>query len=232
MIIPALYALISCISSRPLQLDETDQDYQLGDYYVDKFGNEGIVAYIFEYHDEKKPSNYSKSIMVVSLDETYESWGPLGERLYIADTLSNSLLLRDTYSLAMLQAMHAKGIERYPAQDWCYQKNKDGVIYSGSWRLPSLYEIHNLFVIKKRLNELLLSYGGTPWDEEEMYWTCVEDLKGSSKISDIVSNYDPEDRAIILNLRNETYSDKDTWLKKYKYHVRAIKYIYHRERKY
>ena len=53
--------------------DDRSEEYDLYDYYIDKYGNEGIIAYI---------SSDRKSIIAISLDESLESWGPTDQKIY------------------------------------------------------------------------------------------------------------------------------------------------------
>ncbi len=220
-------ALNSCsYESDDLYLNETTENYQLYDYYVDSYGNEGIVAYI--------PTNNLTRltyIIVLSSDETISYWGPTGELVYNCDTIDMIAIGHPSFGIAMLQRMKDMGIERFPAQAWCDQKNQsDPFPYGGSWRLPSYEEFIKIFGKGNNLakiNNALHTIGGTTIDENNLYWTCVEDIENYITVDHQTIGYDQENRAVISSPDNSTFSDKDRWLKKNQYHVRAIKYIYY-----
>lgn len=219
---PLLFLMVSScdFKSDDLVLDETTEKYQLYDYYVDENGNEGIVAFVSDYR-----------IIVISADESYESWGPMGVLVYQSDSISVDILRNERFGLSVLQAMDAYGIDRFPAQAWCYAKNKNEEYpYTGSWRLPSYYELKLIFhyngISLDELNEALYNIGGTLIGEDEMLWTCVEDFEGYISINNSTNDYDKVNRAVITSPMQQSYSDKDRWIKKQKHHVRAIKYIY------
>lgn len=215
--------------SDALLIDETDEIYQLYDYYVDKYGNEGIVAYVSTSNSTNNPKPY-KYLMVVSADETTLPWGPMGEIVMQLDTFRKDELRANHFSLATLQSMYSKDISRYPAQQWCFAKNHSRKIYTGSWRLPSLQELYKLFYSANsitKLNSALQNIGGKQFDYDALYWTCTEDFENYITITGQESDYDQPNRAVIQSPQNSTYGDKDKWLKKNHYRVRAIKYIYY-----
>ena len=208
--------------------DETTEDYELFDYYVDKYGNEGIVV------DVDKSSS-GKAILVISADQSYESWGLMGFSVCNADSLNTIEVNEPSFGLAMLQTMKSIGIGSFPAQAWCDKKNNnEKYSHAGSWRLPTYYEWRSLFglygyegLLVKYINSALLSIGGQPLLEDEFYWTCVEDLDNYAKIKDEISSYDKDNRAIIVSPMFTTTAYKDRWMKKNQYYVRAVKYIYY-----
>lgn len=207
--------------------DDTTEEYQLYDYYIDSYGNEGIVAYI---HSSKNSDR--KYMIVISSDESYESWGPMGENVYKSDTISKSGINQPSFGVAMHQAMKSMGIQRFPAQTWCDKKNfNEEYPRAGSWRLPSYHEYQLIFGQKGEkvdvLNSSLKGIGASPIIKNNMYWTCVEDFDGYITIKDKLSDYDKENRAVISSPLNATYGYKDRWIKKNKYYVRAIKYVYY-----
>lgn len=203
-------------------LDERDDDYVLYDYYVDSYGNEGIVADILK----------DRYIMVISADESYQSWGMMGKDIFSGDTATSFINNRE-FGLLMLQTMKSIGIEKFPAMEWCDRKNEgDRYANAGSWRLPSKSEFHNMAGINsgklKYINDALSEIGAPLISEDKFYWTCVEDIEGYIKIDGMESDYDQANRAVVTSPDNFTYGVKDRWLKKNKYYVRAIKYIYYR----
>lgn len=212
--------------SDELFTNETTEDYQLYDYYIDSYGNEGIVAYI-------QSSNHSnrKYIIVLSADETYTYWGPMGELVYKYDTLELSALNEPPFGIAMLQSMKSMGIERFPAQAWCDHKNQsEPYPRGGSWRLPSYREFKFIFGKGNHLsdiNKALHGIGGITVDENQFYWTCTEDIDDYITVEGEAIGYDQANRAVLSSPTNSTFSNKDRWLKKNKYHVRAIKYVYY-----
>lgn len=207
--------------------DDTTEEYELYDYYVDSYGNEGIVAYIRQSTDSER-----KYIIVISADESYQSWGPMGERVYKSDSVSSSVCNASGFGVAVLQAMRSIGIDRYPAQSWCNSKNEqEEYPRAGSWRLPSYYEFGLIRGTNgskvESLNSALKGIGGTPILTSQKYWTCTEDFDNYITIEGKDCNYDRENRAVITSPINTTHSNKERWLKKNKYHVRAIKYVYY-----
>lgn len=227
-IIVALCLFSSCDKeSGPLILDETDKEYNYYDCYTDEYGNKGIVVHITKNSDS--PTG-RRSIIVLSTDETCCPWGPMGENVGGQDTASY-VLSEKSYSLMVYQNMKARGIERYPAQAWCDLKNGAGSTpYSGSWRLPSYDEFKHIFtrVSINLLNTALRKNGGTPIDDDtKYYWTCTEDVENYITIIGATGlNYEAENRAVISTIKNSTSGNKDKWMKKNWYNVRAIKYIY------
>lgn len=225
----SLLTLCSCSSfeSDDLIIDEVGEDCALNDIFVDEFGNEGVIAYIYD-------EGGWRFVIAISADEGYKPWGPMGEAVYKVDsidfdTTANHLLFsHPTFGLMMLQSMKSMGINRFPAQQWCDSKNQgDPYPNAASWRLPTLEEW--LMIIKNTgLNDALVSIGGTPLDNNHLYWTCIEDLEGYVTLHDSTTTYDRENRAILLDPTAHTNHDKDFWLKKNNYYVRAIKYVYYK----
>ena len=210
--------LISCDKeSEALLVDELDEEYQLYDYYIDENGNEGIVAYIRNYEgsSSRYPKGY-KYMIVISSNESLEPWGPMGETIVNGTYGYDS---EQTAGITMLQCMNSRGLNRYPAQNWCFSKNRSTEISSSSWRLPTNNELLQIFGSNGKnisnLNHALQITGGELIDDTQFYWTCMED-------------YNQADRAILTSPHiSSTSENKDRWLKKNKYYVRAIKYIYY-----
>lgn len=199
-------------------IDERGDDLQLYDYYVDEDGNEGIVV-------EKN----SDAIVVLSLDETELRWGPMDE-VVIQET-DEKFFNRTRFSVAMQYAMLNKGIGKFPAQAWCYVKNKKGQIGAGSWRLPSLYDWRYLVSVKnhwEEINEALIKMGGVPLSTDDHYWTSTEDYKEAFAFSD-EDDYDAANRAVNITLNLRAYTRKDRWVKNSIYKVRAIKHVYYKD---
>ena len=226
MLFLSAFVLLSCsYESDELFSDETTEEYQIYDYYVDEYGNEGIVVHI------SSSSSGNKYIIVLSADESYTYWGPMGEKVYNYDTVKLSAPNHPSFGIAMLQSMKLRGIEKYPAQAWCDQKNQNEPFpRGGSWRLPTYDEFTTIFFSESYLsgiNKALSKIGGTTVDADNLYWTCVEDIDGYITVNGQAIGYDQENRALLITPENITFSNKDRWLKKNKYHVRAIKYIYY-----
>ena len=225
-------SMISCDKeSEALLVEELDEEYQLYDYYIDKNGNEGIVAYILkESSISKYPKGY-KYMIVISSDESLEPWGPMGEIVMKKDSASSSEFRQPTAGITMLQSMNSRGMERFPAQNWCFKKNISNEISASSWHLPSYYELQQIFGSSGKnlsaLNHALQVTGGKQIDNSQLYWTCMEDYDGYISVSDLKLDYDQANRAILTSPHISTYANKDRWLKKNKYYVRAIKYIYY-----
>lgn len=215
---------LSCgIGSEGVYTDDTTENYQLYDYYIDEYGNEGIVA-----------CRTSKYIIVISADETSQPWGPTGERIYKKEFYESDSELPGL-GVAMLQIMRSKGIERFPAQNWCDMKNMEEELpRAGSWRLPTFHELELIFGEQGanvgKLNLALRSIGGEDirTGEDDRYWTCAEDLNGYIVFTNNTeSDYEPENRAVVTSSNFTAYVYKDRWVKKNKNYVRAIKYIYY-----
>ena len=213
--------------------DDTSEQYRLYDYYIDDYGNEGIVVYLSSKNDPHQ-------IIVLSADEYYAPWGPMGETVYKGDSVSRDVIEgynAYSFGVAVHQAMHAAGIERYPAQAWCNSKN-NGELHprGGSWRLPSYYEwrlimkLDNTYSWDKHalpeINSALRLTGGTPLAADHIYWTCTEDFEGYLSFKEHEADFDRQNRAVIVSPEGKSYSNKDRWIKKNNYYVRAIKYVY------
>ena len=223
--------LVSCsIKPKSVYTDELENGCRVYDYYVDAHGNEGIVAAIFQPID-----NDGVCILVISLDEASLRWGPMGEKVYQENTYVYGLSTA-SFGIAMLQSMKSRGISRYPAQEWCDQKNKDeAYVRGGSWHLPTVYEYERIFgeggYKVDSLNAALLKAGGVPISTSYMYWTCVEDIEKAWSFENIKNTYDPENRAVPMDYQIRSFTNRDHWLKKNWYNVRAVKYIYYEYKK-
>lgn len=227
-ILLVLFGFISCtFESDGLYLDELGDVKNLYDHYVDEYGNEGIVVSIRHGYSSEYKKKILKAVIVVSTDEFYGEWGPMGELVMKKDSMDYYAVEKGTYGLAVLQSMKSIGIEKFPAQEWCDMKNKGKLPYAGSWHLPTDYEYSIAFYNLPSLNAAIYDADGDVVDEDALYWTCVEDFDGYMVINNTVSDYDKENRAAVMTADGYTYVDKDRWIKKNKYHVRAVKYIYY-----
>ena len=214
-----VFLLPSCVSkSEPIVKEDNFSPYKLYDLYYDRYGNGGIVVFQCKWF-----------ATVLSLDEDSLSWGPMNELVYISDTLiidNNLYYTQCEYSLIMLESMLSRGIERYPAMEWCNKKNRS-LPNSGSWRLPTykeyvwIRETSPLTIINSAIGKA----GGTPINENELYWTCVEDYNDYITFKDIKTDYNAKDRVICLTYNGHSTSNKKIWEKSNKHLVRAIKYI-------
>ena len=223
----SVFLLAACESeSDKVVVDETAEDqWHLGDYYIDDRGNEGILAYA--------SSSYSTPgyAIVISLDEAFLPWGATGNQLFPASSTSTTETTSPTFGLLMLQNARDNDIHRYPAIYWCDQKNpQDKSASVSSWRLPTRQELRLIFTDKNgygmsSLNARAEIFGGTSYSLQKRYWTCEEDLMPQD--ADL-NDYDPANRAIPANVNIETPDNKNLWLKKNSYYVRAIKYIYYK----
>lgn len=218
-----LLTLVSCDhKTDDFVFDVSTEDYAMNDYYVDEYGNEGIVVYIGS-------AGSRKLAMVLSADEANLPWGPLGRRVCRLDTVPSYKPHNLSFPIAMLQSMKSIGVEQFPAQAWCDSKNHGEPYPRGSsWHLPTDYE-YELFksvYTLRDINNALKDIGAETLDTGAMYWTCVEDYEGYIHFSGTVSDYDPENRAVVITPRNASYTDKDRWIKQNKYRVRAVKYVY------
>lgn len=225
-IILILFSFQSCIpkfdderfNSNELFINEMDVNANVYDYYVDPYGNEGVVFY-----------RGNQCIVVISADESYDYWGPMDHYVYNVYNITNySVFSSYPFGLMMLQNMYAEGLDRFPAQKWCYDKNNgESHPRAASWRLPSYAEMMWISNIN-RLNEALIAIGGTPIDVDSYYWTCSEDYDGYVSVSFQNYDYDKENRAVLKSFQaNNIFTDKSGWIKKNKYKVRAIKYVYY-----
>lgn len=228
MITALLLFLQSCsFKSDDLILDETNgKVYELYDVFEDESGNKGVVVFV-------NSSNFSNGydyIVVLSADETTAAWGKRDQMVSPYDSLRTAQAGYHQFGLMMLQQMEILGLENFPAQEWCARKNNSSS-YSGSWRLPNHQELRYLKNKVAKINETLMKIGGDLVDENALYWTCVEDIPGVNIIN--MENpeddelYDPAARAIPLTPKDQTYYDKEKWLKTNEYHVRAIKFVYY-----
>lgn len=216
-----LLMLFSCTIESDYIADVTNEkEYELYDYYVDEHGNEGIVIKVY---NKKSMGRIWKYVIVMSMDEADLPWGEMGVALSEPDTSYNY----DGYALLMNQRAHYKGIEKYPAFEWCQRKNNSGRMPNiNSWILPVNYEYNTTYMYAlndyKTINKYIQDYGGTPLDPNKAYWLADEDKNSAEPhkrkdyayyfvISDWLSPYEAEKNASLG--------------------VRAIKYIhyeYHR----
>lgn len=204
-------------------VDDTDGvDYHLYDLYTDKYGNEGLVVYVEE-------GSWGKYIQVMSVDETMAAWGPTGETILKGEP--DSLWGTEQFSLAMLQCMKTRGIDHFPAQQWCDAKNC-GEPYprTGSWMLPSFYQMRFICGLHgskvNLINSHLIALGKTPLSPDEYYWLSEEDYDGYLVWDDSdTADYDSDNRAVIVSPMIRGIRDKDLWIKKISYRVRAVKTI-------
>ena len=184
-----LLLIIACLccqcefKSDDIIVDETgSEEYRVRDYYVDQNGHEGIVAYISKYTP--------KYGIVISADEAFLPWGPMPDVVYSNGQITTGMAQNPAFGLSMLQSMKLTGIEKYPAMEWCYQKN-DASAYpnTSSWRLPTRKELGLIFgTIKgetsatviglENLNHALSDIGAQQIDGSHYYWTCIEDYDG------------------------------------------------------
>lgn len=204
-----------------------DDTYSLYDLYIDEYGNKGVVAW--KYYYKWKNGDVDDYMLVLSLDETVLPWGPMNERVYLSDSVPISW----RFGVTMLQSMYERGIERYPAMNWCNQKNNGDKPYSGSWRLPAQDDWIRIMDDNKpfhftALNQALKKYGGAPLDEDAMYWMCDEDYEGHVKFVDGAEkemDCDPYNNAVAQNTQIQLWTDKDRWIKKIYNNVRAVKFV-------
>lgn len=200
-------------------IDERGDDLRLYDYYIDEDGNEGIVV-------EKD----SDAIVVLSLDEVELSWGPMDEAVF--KETDKHFFATKGFSVAMQYAMLNKGIHKFPAQAWCYAKNKEEQISIGSWRLPSLYDWQYLVDVEYHwddINEALIKMGGVPLSTDDHYWTSTEDYQEAFSFSDEDNDYDAANRAVNITIDLRAFTRKDRWTKNTEYKVRAIKHVYYKD---
>lgn len=205
--------------------DERGDQLEIYDYYVDSNGNEGIVVY----------ANSSR-IIVMSLDEAELSWGPQDNQVFALQ--DKDLLTRNTFSLSMQYAMIEAGLDQFAAQAWCQKKNPNGAVEMGNWRLPSYYDWDRCIMWKsdknrhlKQLNKFLKLYGGKELSEQDYYWTCTEDYDEYFVFNDttLVYDFDASNRAIAITPMLLASIEKDRWVKRNRYKVRAIKYVYYKD---
>lgn len=216
LIVIFLYS--SCTYMNPSELIRNEDDIHLYDYYVDEFGNEGIVTYI---------SHDSTDVMIVSADEGYMSWGPVDCQLLERE----QYIIGQELSMIMLQKAIFFNINRFPAFKWCNDKNSGGLLNVASWMLPSEWEMKYMMWGPQcdlaSLNEALINIGGTPIDANELYWTATEDK--ARLISDHYKKYgadfSPEMRAVCMNPLGDSREKMIYWIKSNKHRVRAVKYI-------
>lgn len=215
-----LFNLQSCVRYTTI-VDERGDNLELYDYYVDEYGNEGIVVYI---------NLLETRVLVLSSDEQELPWGQPGQLLF--DSLT-SISSESNNGLLMLNIMYNHGIDHYPAQSWCMSKNNGGFPYTGSWRLPSHYEWKNFVCrsenVVNQINKSLARIGGVPLDKNDYYWTCTEDYENYWKFSVSETDYDPVNCAINESPLIRALVNKENWHKQRTHKVRAIKYVYYKD---
>lgn len=234
LLIALVISLLSCDTEIELSFDLTEgKDYNLFDYYEDPYGNQGIViAVAYTTYSDQPNEQDLKYIIVMSLDESYDYWGPIKQQIYRKDSISTNIPNQPAYGVAMLQTMCAIGIDYFPAQAWCYEKNKQEIYpHAGSWRLPSTDEIYTFSQKSSShliaLNKQILKYRGVPLKSNEMYWTCTEDYENYVHFNYSEAHYNASDRAIACTPIYNSIEGKKYWNKSEKHYVRAIKYIYY-----
>lgn len=239
VILYLLLALVSCSSGsskwtyeHALAPDTANTKYQLYDLYQDENGEKGIVVY-----NDVDPSTNEGSIFILSLDETECAWGLQDREVYPIDDEDLKGLVRTAgYTLYINQMVYYLGNEKYPAFQWCQDKNPQGErIHGSSWILPGFWEFVSFLKMTDltRLNIVLTANGGTPLaGEDEYYWTASEDQEGEVTFRDGDPEYEPNwdynptERAAIITSDLKALVDKVYWSKSLRYHVRAVKYIY------
>lgn len=212
-----LLMLFSCTIEPDYTADVTNgKEYELYDYYVDEHGNEGIVIKIY---NKKSLGQIWKYIMVMSLDEADLPWGEMGVALSEPDISYEY----DGYALLMNQRAHYKGIEKYPAFEWCQRKNNSRRMPDiNSWILPVQLDYNATYIYAindyKTINKYILDYGGIPLDPYKAYWLADEDKDSAKphKRKDYAYSF------VISDWLSPYETEKNTSLG-----VRAIKYIYY-----
>ena len=208
--------LSSCLDADYIA-DVTDgKEYELYDHYVDEHGNEGIVIAV---NGKKSMGRTLKYTIVMSLDEADLSWGRMGEALSAPDTSYSY----DGYCLLMNQRAHFKGIENYPAFEWCYRKNRSRKLPNiNSWILPNQKEYRTTYTnvlstSYELINQHIVKYGGTPLDPDKPYWLAEE-----NRFPDVVERRKDNANYFFIS-EGVQYADtaKNSVLG-----VRAVKYIY------
>ena len=231
-----LTVVVSCKKHGKEGISDNDKnDYELYDYYIDQYGNEGIVAAQVDYQGEE---SFYKYTLVLSLDETVATWGPMGVTVFhVNDYFNEDYPYGPFFGLEMNRMVESKGSEGFPAFDWCHKKNHgEKYLHSSSWLLPTANELYKIFRDGEAIDELnqhITEYGGTPIPTEikrsNCYWSCVEDTENVLMFDDDVQancDFDPARRAIAPTTDGRYYTDKTLWHKNNEYRVRAIKYIY------
>lgn len=201
--------------------EEQNNPYSLYDIYTDEYGNEGLVVY------------RSKSrLLVLSLDETYLPWGPAEEKVFLGDSIPTYPLAESMrFGVFMLQCVSERGIENYPAMAWCNKKNHDQLPYTGSWRLPTMYEwayiVGDDGEYVSYINEVLPKYNAPliRIDNNSYYWMCEEDYPNYIRLKEYDTDYDPYNRAAAVTADLLFRTDKDYWSKKTYHYVRALKHV-------
>lgn len=207
-------------------------DYGLYDYYSDKYGNEGIVAALW-----LEDTSWVNYIMVISLDESIEEWGPEDTAVFpFFETFNRDYAGGYFFGLNMNQIVSYERKEKFPAFEWCLSKNKgEPYVHSSSWILPSMSELSMIFSGDiEKLNEAIEHAGGMPIatanETDGLYWTATEDIDDYFHFVNETETpeYDQIKRAIPVLSSNLFFTDKEIWEKHNRYRVRAIKYIYFR----
>ncbi len=217
-----IFAFLAVLLSSCLEADNiadvTDgKEYDLYDYYVDEHGNEGIVIAVYNKTSLGRTLKYT---MVMSLDEEDLSWGRMGDALSAPDTSYTY----DAYCLLMNQRAHYKGIENYPAFEWCYRKNRTRKLPNiNSWMLPNEREFktsytYTLSYSYKLINQYILEYGGTTLDPDKPYWLAQE-----NRFPDQTEKRRDNAEYFVIS---EGVAQADT-TKNAILGVRAVKYIYY-----
>lgn len=225
LIICVICFSIAC-DDEPINIIDCSEELKLYDYYVDEFGNEGIVVRLYDYET-------TKCAIVMSADEAEAVWGPSGFVVFDADSeMLEDHLEHPRFSMMMSRKVIECGVDRFPAFKWCLDKNHGRQLTADSWMLPSYHEFMTILDRCRidALNDALISIGGMPIINNA-YWTCTEDHVAVLSTSD--GDYDPLNWAINI-IPSYDKSNKYTyykhkyimWNKTLAYKVRAIKYIW------
>ena len=224
----AAWLFTSCdmhVYSSSFANEQLEKEYSLYDIYTDEYGNQGIVLYA--EHGKKQ-----SRMLVLSLDETYLPWGPAEEKVFLGDSIPTYPLAESMrFGVFMLQCVSERGIENYPAMAWCNKKNHDRLPYTGSWRLPTVYEwayiVGDNGEYVSYINDVLSKYNSPliRIDNNSYYWMCEEDYPNYIRLKEYDTDYDPYNRAAAVTADLLFRTDKDYWSKKTYHYVRALKHV-------
>lgn len=211
ILLSVLFIVCSCSYLNPIELIRNEGEVQLYDYYIDDYGNEGVVVCVTDHE-----------IMVISSDEGLEYWGPSDLSI-----MSDNIHYSGVCSMQTMQNAIVNGIDRFPAFRWCHDKNPNDLLDITGWMLPCERELMWMFrrTDLSLLNKALVNIGGTPISSGALYWTASEDTDDFDDYDEYGDSYIPEMRAVCITPELDSDYKMIYWIKSQKHKVRAVKYI-------
>ena len=117
---------------------------------------------------------------VVALDEASTKWAPAPSSFFMLGPGARDRSARngaDVWKIAKSSSEEKKELSGvfgtdYPAFGLCYEKT-DGGVAKGTWYLPSLRELEDLYSAKGTVEPFITAHGGTAFTGKD-YWSATE----------------------------------------------------------